>query len=178
MTETSTTEQDKARGGYGAITDAVVRAIQRMGAGDRAALRRAVHGVPGAAFWRIAFDVLEPMRALRSPDASSRDSQESTWSSLIALLEPVAEQHSPLLSAGMVLGDRLTEARFEKLLRAEGEVLIDELRGALHRLHADRARFDARFVVAFVLSVGQRDEESVRRAVARDYYRARAQAKK
>jgi CRISPR type I-E-associated protein CasB/Cse2 len=178
MTDASTVENDEARAGYGAVTDAVIRAIQRMGAGDRATLRRAVHGVPTAAFWRIAFDVLEPRNELPPPTARARDSLERTWSSLLALLEPVADQHSPLLSPGMALGQRLSEARFEKLLRAQGEVLIDELRGALHRLHADRARFDARFVVAFVLSVGQRDEESVRRAVARDYYRARAQATK
>ncbi len=178
MTEASTVENDEARERYGAVTDAVIRAIRRMGAGDRAALRRAVHGVPAASFWRIAFDVLEPMRALPQPTASSRDSLERTWSSLIALLEPVADQHTAMVSAGMVLGQRLSEARFEKLLRADGEVLIDELRGALQRLHADRAHFDARFVVAFVMSVGQRDEETVRRTVARDYYRARAQAKK
>jgi hypothetical protein len=52
---------------------------------------------------------------------------------------------------------------------------VDELRAALQRLRTDGARFDAGFVAAIVLSAGRSDEETVRRAIARDYYRARAQ---
>ena len=172
MSESTTSEQEETRERYGAITDSVVRAIVRLGTGDRAALRRAARGVPPAAFWRIAFDVLEPQRALPPEGAAARSKLEQTWSGLVALLEPIAEQHTPKFSAGSALGQRLSEARFEKLLRADGDALIDELRGALQRLRADRARFDARFVAALALSVGQPDEEPVRRALARDYYRA------
>lgn len=175
MTETAQQVEERPRDWYGATTDRVVDAITRMSTGERAALRRTAAGVPPPAFWRIAFDVLEPMRALPEQADRARDWQERQWASIVALIERVAEQHAPFASAGSALGARLSEARFEKLLRADGDALVDELRAALQRLRTDGARFDARFVAAIVLSAGRSDEETVRRAIARDYYRARAQ---
>ena len=175
MTDTAQQVEAPPRNWYGATTDRVVGAITRMSTGERAALRRTAAGVPPAAFWRIAFDVLEPMRALPEQDNRARDWQERQWASIVALIERIAEHHTPFVSAGAALGARLSEARFEKLLRADGDVLVDELRAALQRLRTDGARFDAKFIAELVLSAGRSDEETVRRAIARDYYRVRAQ---
>jgi hypothetical protein len=159
---------------YGVVTDAVVTRMVALDNGARASLRRAKLGAPPSeAFWRIAFDVLEPLGALPSAEALWRDEAERNWAALLGLIEPIAEQHRAFARTGAALADGLSEARVERLLTAKGDRLVDELRAVIARVRSDRAIVDARSFVALLASEGRSNGEAERRRFARDFYGAK-----
>ena len=58
-----------------------------------------------------------------------------------------------------------------RLLRAHDDALEDAIRVTTHQLATSGARFDASELALLVLSDGRSDEDTVRRRVARHYYR-------
>lgn len=145
--------------------------------GDIAALRRE-DGALSPTFYKVAALQLE--RELAQLRGERRDEAERRWARAVHLLARTAGLHT---LNGPSLGDvvahaGLAEARFVRLLRAEGQAIEPAARSAIAPLLQKAARFDPRDLVAIVLSTPHptwgfhfEDSETVRRRVARDYYR-------
>jgi len=162
MTETKTLRD---------TANAVAAFVGRLGAGDVAELRRLDPACAGGpAFWKVAsgpladeFDGLEDARL---------DARERSWAAVLrsyALLGGLLRTKEPLGRA--FIDAKVQELRFERLLRARGEALEDHLRRVCHQLAAAAVPCDPADLALLVLSDGRRDRETVRRQIARDYYR-------
>lgn len=149
--------------------------------GDIAALRRE-DGATSPAFYKLAAIVFDDAFFPRSH--ALRDEAERRWARVAHLLARSGGQH--VLGAARSLGAALAQAelaepRLLRLLRSEGESLDVAARAAIAPLIQKAVPFDPRDLTALLLSAphaGGRfhheDGESVRRRIARDYYRATA----
>lgn len=141
--------------------------------GDLAALRRARPGdLGGPAFWKLAVDHLEPAGLLPAPSAPWRDDAERRWVVIVAGMAEMAGQHARGRRLGRVLAEvGVSEARVLRLLRAEGEALLQTVRPIVHQLATAGARLDWTDLADLVTSDGRPWQTEVRRRIALDYYR-------
>lgn len=145
--------------------------------GEVAELRRldADKGVDStcAPFWRIVVNELEPAGLIREKDGAE---DLGSWIAIIKSLAQMAGLHRPGRPFGTALAAAdVSEMRLNRLLRARGEALYDQLRVTLHALASHGEGADGLDIAYFVLSDAGPDEdfrERVRRRVARFYYRA------
>ena len=150
-----------------------------MPKGDLTALRRE-GGARSPTFYKVAARLLsDELDAYRTE--SSLVVAERQWAMLVHLLASTSGQHrvgAPSLGAVLQQAG-LAEARFLRLLRAEGDALDSASRAALAPLVQQALTFDPFDLAALVLtaasaSLHYEDRDSVRRRIARDFYRAEA----
>lgn len=150
-----------AHGGGGTLT-----------AGDVAALRRMDPRKPAAAFFKLASVTLESRPESGSGGADERDAR---WSAIIVGLACLGDLHRPGASLARALIDAgFSELRFARLLRADGDRLLDDIPMLGRYLAAKAAPADWTQAAWLMLSAGRTDEETARRSLARDYYSALA----
>lgn len=143
-----------------------------LSAGDVAALRRMDPHNPAAAFFKIAGLILEDQLP---GQVSARQEYETRWSAVIVGLAYLGELHRPGMNFGQALvAAGFSELRFSRLLRADGDRLIDELPMLARFLAAKGVPADWVQPAWLILSADRTDEETTRRNLARDYYRALA----
>lgn len=169
--------EPRARTGGHALVDALAQALDRASTGEVAELRRLDPTSPSCpAFWKLAFNYLQPEKRPLSAD------EESKWAVVISGLARTQGAHKPGRAAGAVLAQVTSEARFTRLLRASGERLWDEIRHVTHQLSTAGESFDWGDFAALILSDGMDSQETTRRKLARDFYgaisRAEAENKK
>lgn len=149
--------------------------------GDISALRRE-DCARSPTFYKLAALALDD--AMRG-SAHLRDEAERRWARVVHVLARTAGQHAlGASSTGTALAEvELAEPRFLRLLRAEGEALDAAARAGLAPLVQRAIVFDPRDLAALVLSAPHpagrfhhEDGESIRRRLARDFYRASAKA--
>lgn len=149
--------------------DAAHHAIENMGAGDRAALRKLQPGaVQVPAFWRLSTSVLAPAldrKGVRRSDA------EDQWATILATMERTQHAKHRHLGAALAAAG-VSEMRVTRLLRAHGPALADAVRAVAHQLETSAQPFDQAELAWLVLSDGHRDEDDSRRQIARHYYGA------
>lgn len=137
-------------------------------AGDSAALRRMDPRKPASAFFKISGVVLADQ--LHS-HGDARHEQETRWSAIIVGLAYMANLHRPEKSFGRALVDAgFSELRFSRLLRADGDRLVDDLPMVARFLAAKQVPADWAQAAWLILSAERSDEEKMRRSLARDYY--------
>lgn len=162
-----------------AIVTALGRAVAGdylLDAGDVASLRRMDPRKPAAAFFKLEGWFLEPVLP---GDASAREDAESRWAAVIAGLALLGSLNDPTRRLGSALAEAgFSESRFERLLRADAERLVDDIPALARYLAAKGIRADWSAAASLMLSAGRRDEEPVRRHMARDYYGVLARADK
>jgi len=136
--------------------------------GDGAALRRMDPQRPDAAFFKIEGLVLDDQLP---GDADARTELETRWAAIIIGLAHLGTLHQPGHRLGIALGKSdYSELRFARLIRADAERLIDDLPSLARYLTAKGVPVDWADAARLMLSAGRRDEEPVRRHLARDYY--------
>lgn len=151
----------------------VVRRVSALGKGDRTQLRR--EGIAlsvSPAFFKIAIEVLEPLGLLPPEGDRRRDAAEDRWSLLLAAFVLLEGRHSRGRSLGAALAESgLTELRLERLLRADTSTLPKILVSALHQLSHSGTLVDLGELTLLLLVDSPEYRESIRRQVARSYYR-------
>lgn len=149
----------------------LARAIRDMPPGDIAALRRITPDDPAApAFWKVAAAHLDG--ALPRADGPERDERERRWASILSGMAMTTGLHTPRRKAGEALAEAgYSELRFERLLRASGEQLFQEVRSAARFLASKAMELDWTDLAALVLSADGPGAEQVRRGLARSFYR-------
>ena len=142
--------------------------------GDVAGLRRMdPRRVDAPGFWKIEAMHLEPHL---SATAATRSAQETKWATVIVGLARLSDLHNRSARLGNVLRDAgFSEVRFVRLLRADGEALIDELPTLARFLAAKGHPVDWSGAAQLILLTGDRAEQQ-RRHVARDYYHEKRSA--
>jgi CRISPR type I-E-associated protein CasB/Cse2 len=140
------------------------------GAGDRAELRRLKPDDPGGpAFWRIVVTRLDPNHL---PGGSpAREDALHRWAVILRAIAELDGLHNPGRRLGAALAEiGVSELRLNKLLRASGEPLFDEVRTIAHQLATAAVPVDLTGIARLVLSDGQPHEQIVRQTIANDYY--------
>lgn len=144
--------------------------------GDAAALRRMDPHRPSAAFFKVEGLVLDD---LLPGEAATRAALETKWAAIVIGLAHLGDLHRPGRRLGMALGEAgYPELRFERLLRADEDRLLDELPSLARYLAAKGLPADWADAARLILWTGEDAQESVRRHLARDYYRILAHAER
>lgn len=135
-------------------------------AGDTAALRRMDPRKPAAAFYKLS------ALALEDQESTWAGEREARWAAIVVGLAHMGDLHH----SGSRLGDALamaafSELRFARLLRADRDRLIDELPMLARFLVAKGMPADWTQAALLLQSVNRSDEESVRRILAKQYFR-------
>jgi len=142
--------------------------------GELAELRRLRPGeVSCATFWKMVATVLEPAGVLTG-EGPYRDGQERRWAVLLSCFAVLEGSHARGHHLGRVLSPaeaNLSELRLLRLLRGRGEALFHDLRTTVHYLATRGATVDWLDLTLLILSDDRRDRETIRRRIARDYYR-------
>ncbi|MCB9654809.1 MAG: type I-E CRISPR-associated protein Cse2/CasB [Deltaproteobacteria bacterium] len=138
--------------------------------GDVAAIRRMDPERPDAPFFKLLGLVLDEVLPAESTE---RSRAETAWAAVVVGLGYLRALHA----RGRSLGDALalagfSELRLTRLLRADREMLLDELPMLARFLSARGVPVDWSDAAVLLLSVDRKDRESRRRAIARDYYRS------
>lgn len=144
---------------------------RQISPGDVAELRRLVPDDPGgAAFWRLMASTV--VGEGRLPEGGpSRDGAERRWAAVLSAMAITKDLHQPRRSMGAALGAAgYSELRFVRLLRARGDALLNELRGAARYLASRAESVDPVEFARLVFSDGADWEESARRRIAREFY--------
>jgi CRISPR system Cascade subunit CasB len=146
----------------------------RLDPGAVSELRRMTPGAPGGpAYWGLVHGYLEPRGAL--PMGPARERAEEAWAEILRALAVLRGLHAPSEALGKVLGaNGFADMRLQRLLRASGERLANELRSATHFLAQKGLRVNCTQIARLVLTddIGRGEaREKVRRTLARDYYR-------
>lgn len=144
--------------------------LNEASTGELAELRRLVPDDPGgAAFWRIVVTRLEPDHL---PGAGfQREQALRRWAVILRAMATLQGLHEPRHRLGAALAEAgVSEVRLNRLLRAGGETLFDQLRGVVHQLAATGIIVDLIGIARLVLSNGRADEQAVRQTIANDYY--------
>lgn len=140
--------------------------------GDIAALRRMDPRIAAAAFFKIEGLVLNDHLP---GEPNARSAMETRWAAIIVGLAHLGGLHRSQQRLGRALVEAgFSELRFSRLLRADADRLIDELPMLARFLAAKGVAADWVQAALLVLSADRRDEEDVRRRLARDYYSALA----
>lgn len=150
------------------VIGALRHAIMEADAGTVAALRRMDPDSPAPAFYRLATALLDGIAPASGPP---RDEAERRWA-VIARAIAIGEGMLGGVRFGAALAlAKVAELRVLRLLEARGGQLADALFGVLHQLASKGQVWSPYDVAALVLSDGGPDQETVRRSVARDFYR-------
>lgn len=144
---------------------------KRLSPGERAELRRMSPEDPGCpVFWRIMAQDLEPAGLLPGGE-SARLESERRWAAVLSGMAVMQD----LLQTGRRPGHALAEAGFSeqrlvRLLRARRETLEDALQGVARFLASKGEAVDWGPLAQLILQQDEERGESIRRAIARDYY--------
>lgn len=141
-----------------------------LSARDIAALRRMDPHRPATSFFKVEGLVLNEHL---SGGPSARFEMETRWAAIIVGLAHLGDLHRPQHRLGKALVEAgYSELRFSRLVRADADRLIDDLPMLARFLAGKGVSADWVQAALLVLSVGRRDEEEVRRRLAREYYDA------
>ncbi len=173
------------RNAFASLVFRLARELSDRGAGgvprgELASLRRE-DGARSPVFYKLAARMLgEVLDGLAGENLTEA---ERRWARVVHLLAKTSGQHRPGASSfGAILADAdLAEPRFLRALRAEGDALDAAVRNALAPVVQKALGFDPVDLAALVLSAPHRSArfhyesaDSVRRRIARDFYRAEA----
>lgn len=143
-----------------------------LSAGDVAALRRLRPQDAGCpAFWRLMATEIQPQELTLQPsEQAKRDRRWATILTALALLDGLTEK-------GISLGKALaradySEIRFERLLRSEGANTLREILLAARFLAAKGQPVNPIHMAYLAMTRDPEKGESLRREIARHYYRA------
>lgn len=147
--------------------------VQELDNGPRAELRRATPKSPwSAALWRLL--ALLPEHAW-SWDEERRAQEERRWSVLLAAMAASSGLHgaTPQRMGTTLKEASYSEQRLNRLLRAEGDGLFDEIRTMAASLES-KGHTPNWYQLARLLFMDASTDagESIRRQIARDYYSA------
>ena len=136
--------------------------------GDLAALRRMDPRVPDApAFWKVHALFLNDIAHAGGDDA---DEFERRWATLVVGLAHLRGLHRRGAHLGRACANAgLSEIRFSRLLRAEGNALVSELSTLARFASAKGQALDWSDAARLVFLDGDSGER-VRRRIAREYY--------
>jgi CRISPR type I-E-associated protein CasB/Cse2 len=153
----------------GSLIGQIAAELRDAGTGDLAELRRLKPDDPGgSAFWRVVVTRLDPELPA---GGDSRETALRRWAVILRALAALDGLHNPSRRFGAALAEAgVSELRLNKLLRASGEPLFDEVRAVTHQLAAAAAPVDLTGLARLVLSDGRGDEQSVRQTIANDYF--------
>ena len=173
MTTESTPD---GNGGIGGLVNWIAALLQHGGnvltTGDVAMLRRMDPRHPSSAFFKLEGTVLD---AELPGEVHAREDRETRWAAVVVGLAHLGELHRPARRLGEAPAQAdFSELRFSRLLRADAEQLADEVPMIARYLAAKGVPADFSAAAWLILSVGQTNEERVRRNIARDYYGALA----
>jgi CRISPR system Cascade subunit CasB len=149
----------------------IARAIfDQFGAGERAELRRLEPtGDPGSpAFWRLMAQYVPEVMDATKP---WRDHDARRWATLVSAVVLLGEASEPPASLGVALAEAgMSEARLTRLLRADSDKLLHELR-RVARFLATKGRAVRHLDFARLLFISNPNKaESLRRDIARGYF--------
>lgn len=140
--------------------------------GDIASLRRMDPRHPASAFFKLAGAELGHDFP---SNEGARELIETRWATILLGLTVLGDLHQSGARLGRALVDAdFSELRFERVLRADADRLIDELPTLARFLAAKGTRVDWTDAARLILSAGRKDEETARRRLARDYFGALA----
>jgi CRISPR system Cascade subunit CasB len=173
MTVDQTDEADRLASLVGKIAWALSgRGVLAMG--EVASLRRMDPRRPEPAFFKLAGILLDEHLP---PGGEAREEKETRWAAIVVGLAHLGLLHRPGQRLGSALADAgYSESRFVRIARADADRLTDELPTLARFLAAKNTAVDWTGAAELVLSAGRRDEERVRRRLARDYYGTVARA--
>ncbi len=142
-------------------------ALRHADPGTLAALRRTDPERLPAAFFRLTVDLLDEV--LPAEAGPSRDRDEIRWAAVTRELAHAGDK----LLAPVPLGEALAKAgvaemRVLRLLQASGATLFDTAHSVVQQLVSRGQPFDPRQLAELVV---REDSETVRRRIARDFYR-------
>lgn len=147
----------------------------RLSAADLASLRRLTPtDYGGSGFWKIMTGIVDvPDDYLAGdwrPDCIER---ERRWGAILQAMAIHSDSFQPSVGLGRALESAgFSELRLQRLLRARGGGLLDEVRVLARFLDAKSEPVNWTDVATLVLHQQDERAEQVRRKVARDYYRA------
>ncbi len=153
------------------VIGGLVTALDRdLSPGAVAALRRLSPGdAGGTAFWRVVAGYLDGQLP---PGGEPRDLAEQRWAAVLCGMATTAGLNRFGRSAGEALAAAgVSEQRFDRLLRATGARLHDELRTVARFVASKGEELEWTELARLVLTEGTDAAEPARRALARTYYR-------
>jgi len=139
--------------------------------GEVADLRRLKPDDTGsAAFWKLVGAYLMPGRHIVE-GGGLRDIQERRWAVILNAIAIMKDLHRPGYALGRSLIESgYSELRFTRILRTRDDRLHREIRTACRFLSAKGQLTDLTDISRLVLSDGRKDEERIRRRIARSYF--------
>jgi CRISPR system Cascade subunit CasB len=171
---TESVERESRNGGLREVIRSITTLLKTgalLTTGDVAQLRRMDPRQPAAAFFKLAGVVLDDLPG----DARSLEERETRWAAIICGLANLGDLHRPDDRLGDVLAEAgYSDFRFVRLVRADSDHLVDELPSLSRYLAAKGVSVDWTDAARLMLSAGGPNEEAVRRAIARDFYRVLA----
>lgn len=157
-------------------TWALIGRLKVAGPGVRAALRRARHEEVCGEFLQVATPILDEDAP---KDGEFRNELERKWQLIVAALaHGIWDDQTMIFSqGGTALGAALcnanvSEMRALRVLHGHGETLHSAFQACVRQLMTTARPFDPVQLADLILSDGAPHEASVRRRIARDYYRA------
>jgi CRISPR type I-E-associated protein CasB/Cse2 len=153
----------------GLLIAQIAAELSDAGTGDLAELRRLKPEDPGGpAFWRVVVTRLDPELPA---GGEARETALRRWAVILRALAALDGLHKPGRRLGAALAEAgVSELRLNKLLRASGEPLFDQVRAVTHQLATAAAPVDLTGLARLVMSDGQPHEQAVRQTIANDYY--------
>jgi CRISPR type I-E-associated protein CasB/Cse2 len=163
-------EQAVERTSLASLVEQIAADLAQASAGELAELRRLTpNDYGGSTFWRILITRLDPELPRGEPERSRALGQ---WAIILRALAELGALHHPRQSLGTAMAEAgISELRLNRLLRAGGEALFDEVRRITHQLVSAGVAVDTTDVARLVLSEGRSDALRVRQHIANDYYR-------
>jgi CRISPR system Cascade subunit CasB len=147
--------------------------------GDVAELRRLDPRDPASpAFFKLMLSMVEPSLDL-PPDGPTRDAVERRWAAVFQTTATLAGLHQPQRRLGDALAAAgYSELRLVRLLRAQPEMLPREVRTCSHFLAAKAEPSNLAELARLLVTTDPDKSGSLRRGIARAYYRHQAHDKK
>lgn len=162
------------------VAEQIVRTIDtQLPPGDVAELRRLTPSDPfSPAFFKLIASAVDPGQSLPS-GGTARDEIERRWAVFMQAAATMRKLHSRNIGLGRALAAAgYSELRFVRLLRASGTVLFREVRTAAHYLATKAQMCDLADIARLLMARNVKTAESVRRSIARDFYRHRTHSEK
>ncbi len=162
-----------AKLGLHQVVRQLVSAIDRLGPGELAQLRRGDPTNPARpAFWRLLLSVVEPAGLVSAVEGERRDADERAWSVVCWAVATVGPERATGPKLGRALRRAgVSELRFTRLLSANADQLPDAIRGVVGQLASKGEPFAATDLARLLgLGVAATQADAVRRDVARDYF--------
>lgn len=168
----SLSEPGQASPSLSSLVGQVVHSVDKvLSPGDVAELRRLKPHDPSApVFYKLMAATVDKEGQLPS-GAAARDAAEQRWASICQLAASCSGLHNPKQRLGAALAQAdLSELRFVRLLRADGEGLYSEVRRIGQFLASKAQPFDLTDMARLVLVRDEEKAESLRRSIARAFY--------